>query len=189
MCDVMGALMLGSVFFQASGSVTGKRSRGNCTSNNPQEQLGRLLAIGVGSILLSGIPGVFLGSMHTRSFKKFEYEGCPEWDRQLRSWRIQDRMIWFFGLLYTGFCVFFIMVFLANISPADHHGWAISGIVSVVEDTIVIPFCVALFVPVLATLTLHFVSCAKKVEKQELIRQRRQQIHEEGILTLPVVSV
>jgi len=89
MCDIIGGLTLTSVFFHTTTSVVGKKARGACVSEDPGEHMGRLLAIGTGSVLVCGLPGMFLSSLHVRGFKRFEHEGCPAWRKQLRSWRIK----------------------------------------------------------------------------------------------------
>lgn len=188
MLDIMGALMVGTVLFEASGSATGRASRARCSLEDPREQIGRLIAIGTGSILLSGLPVALLNSLHRRGFRKLAYKGCPEWRRQLRIWRIRDKVIWIVGSLYLALCAFFICLYLANVSEEDNGGWAISGVVSVLEGAVLVPFFIALFVPLLAALTLSVVSRAREVEKSELVRQRRAELME-GNLTLPVVSI
>jgi len=188
--DIVSALLLGTVFFSASGGVAGKRARASClgASADLREQLGRLAAIGVGSVVFAGFPSMFLGSLHSRSFLKLPYEGCPEWERQLRIWRTQDRIVWCLGCAYLLLSAFFISTFLANISEADSRNWAVSGIISMVEDTIVIPLGVALTIPLLAILTLAVVSRVTGLDRREILCQRLA-VMQRSNLTLAEVSI
>jgi len=178
MVDIFGALLIGTVLFSASGPVRGKRARAECEDlgGGIGEQIGRLFAVGISSLLFAGIPTVFLGSLHSRSFKKLPHEGCREWKRQLRSWQIQDRLVWILGSLYLAFCIFFLCIFLANVSEEDSKLWCVSAAISIVEDTIVIPLAVAIFIPCLAALTLSLVSWAKKAQRAELIHRRLEPV-------------
>lgn len=180
MTDILGSVLMGTIFFQVSGAVLSKKNRGNCTSNDPREQIGRLVVIGVVSVFVAGIPSTVLASLHSRSFKKFEYEGCPAWKRQLRVWRIQDAMLWFLGLAYVCFCIFFILVFLANTEPKDQPSWVVSGTISFVEDVLVIPLAIAILVPLMATFFLSLLSCCKRAKKRDLLRQRRVDLDRRG---------
>jgi len=189
--DVTGALMMGTVFFEASGHVHGKaRLIRDCGSDDPVEQVGRLVAIGLASLIIAGLPVMVLNSLTTRSIKEFDYRGCPGWRRQLQIWRTQDRLIWVIAFLYVGFCAFFISIFFANVAAEDQKGWIISGLVSVVLDTLIIPLSIALVVPLLCTLCLVVVSLVDKVSKQELVRQRHTELQaEHANLTLPMVFI
>jgi len=188
-CEILGSLLLGTIFFTASGVVGSRRSRGNCTSSDPREQVGRLLVIGVGSLLFACLPVILLESLHSRSFKKFEHEGCPEWRKQLRVWWIQDAMLWFLGLLYLCFCTSFIVLFLANVAAEDHPSWAVAGLISVVEDVLIIPFAVALFVPCLAAGFLQLTAWATNLDKVELLRQRRAEVAQRGNWNIALVNI
>jgi len=189
MVDVIGAIMLATVFFSASG-VPRKRSRQqDCEFDNPFEFVGRILAIATGSVFIAGIPTIILGSFCTRGIKKFDYEGCPEWNRQLAIWRVQDKAIWIFGLLYLAFCIFFVCLFLANVDADDHADWLLGGLISVVEDILIIPLVVALVLPLIATACLHFMSRHRKVKKEELIHERHMQFKREGNMTMPIERV
>jgi len=183
MVEIVGSLMLGTVFFEATG-VPGKRNRSvQCSFDEAYKRIGRILAIGTGSIVLSGVPAIVLDSLCTKSVKKFDYEGCPEWNRQLRIWRTQTMAIWVLGLLYVAFCIFFMALFLANVDVQDHGSWVLSGFISVLEDTVLIPLSVALTIPLLGAVCLSLISCHRRVNKAELIAERHMQLMHEGNMT------
>mmetsp|Transcript_54826 Transcript_54826/g.127633 ORF Transcript_54826/g.127633 Transcript_54826/m.127633 type:complete len:206 (+) Transcript_54826:3-620(+) len=193
MVDMVGSLMLSTVFFQASGSVRGKgRLAKECGSGDGSigEQIGRLLAVGSGSLIIGGLPAVLLGSLTTRTIKKFDYQGCPEWKRQLRVWHTQDVMMWVVSLLYLGFCLFFISIFIANVPSEDQASWIISGAISLVLDMLIIPLANALLVPLLCIFCLAILSLMKKVKKDELIEKEHEEMLEHNQnLVLPMVYV
>lgn len=178
--DIFGSFMMATLFYQASGTVVGKRNAGNCLSSDSGiwEQLGRILAIAVGSLLVSSLPVSLLGSLHSRSFKKFEYEGCREWNRQLRMWKFQDRIIWVFGSVYIGFCIFFVCLFLANVAPTEMSTWGMSGAITLFEDSMVIPFSVAILVPFFATVALYAAAWLLKHTRKELLQKTRAELEE-----------
>jgi len=189
MVEIVGAFMLATVFFAATG-MPGKRSRSlDCKFDDPGELIGRIIAIGTSSIVIAGIPGIILNSLCTRGIKKFEYEGCPEWNHQLMVWRVQDRTIWVLSLLYLSFCLFFMALFLANTREKDQGSWLMSGLISVVEDTIAIPLAVAMILPLLCTACLSLVSFQQKVQKKEIIQERHVQIKRESNMTLAIERI
>mmetsp|Transcript_44376 Transcript_44376/g.123395 ORF Transcript_44376/g.123395 Transcript_44376/m.123395 type:complete len:99 (+) Transcript_44376:1-297(+) len=76
------------------------------------------------------------------------------------------------GLAYIGFCIFFIMLFLANVSTDDHVEFAIVGATVVAMDLIVVPLAVAVCVPLLAAAAMSLLSFAKKAKKSHVIQER-----------------
>lgn len=173
-CELFGSLMVATVFFQASG-MSGKRSRGDCSPlYDPMHQVGRLLAIGVFALFVAYIPVGLMFSLHSRSLKVFDQVRDQEWKRQLHIWRIQDRLLWFLGLLYVFCCAAFLAIFLANVAPASMTAWAVTGGISVLEDTLVIPIGIGLFVPFTSACLLSLVSFVRKAQKEELLLQRRK---------------
>lgn len=189
--EQIGALMLGTVFFSSTGGVQGRRQRANCGGSDVQlgEQMGRLAAIGLASLFIAGIPVSILGSLHQRSIKRVPYEGSEAWQKQLRAWRIQDRIIWCMGSLYAGFSLFFMCLFLSNVSDQDSLNWAISSLIALGQCIILVPLCMSLFVPLFAAVTLRIVSCMAKQPKEELIRQRHLEHMSSGNAMLPIVSI
>mmetsp|Transcript_85647 Transcript_85647/g.199070 ORF Transcript_85647/g.199070 Transcript_85647/m.199070 type:complete len:394 (+) Transcript_85647:1-1182(+) len=178
MVDVVGSLMMGTVFFEAQG-FTRFKSRANCGgSGHPGEMIGRLLAIGVGSLVIASIPAIILGSLSTREMREFDYKGCPEWNRQLRIWRTQDRLIWVLSLLYISFCMFFMCVFFANVSAEDQAAWITSAATSVILNTVVIPLFVAVAVPLLGIMCLFITSYGQHVQKRELVEEAHWKMNE-----------
>jgi hypothetical protein len=153
--DLLGSLMLATVFCSASGGALSKKSPKGCEascddpdSGVDQEtcyymQFGRLIAIGVVSALVAGVPIAILNSLHQREFVRVPYEGSPNWHAQLRSWRRRDRLIWIIGIAYCLFAVNYVCLFFANVAEIDQADWIISAGISFLEDFVVLPVALA----------------------------------------------
>lgn len=174
-CEVLGTLMLATLFFSASGGALSKRAPKQCGASCADEehctwvQVGRLIAIGVASAVLAGIPIAMLSSLHSRNIKHVRCEGCREWRRQLNAWRIQDALIWIIGVAYCLFAVNYVVLFFANVAAADQTDWFVSAGVGFLEDLIIAPIIMAVTVPLLAFMLLAALSCRHKVRKHELV--------------------
>lgn len=175
-CELLGALTLAALFYDASGLAFSKRASRECGDDLPVwENLGRLLAITAGSLLLAELPVSLIASLHDRSFQKLPWEGCPEWRRRLQVWAAQDRILWASGLLYCGFCCTFIVLFLANVAPDDLPNWGVGTLVQLLEEMVAIPLAVGLAVPLLATAALRLQSRCRRRAVREVLRERREQ--------------
>lgn len=176
--DIFGSLVVATLFFQASGGAVGKESDDECSEDPASigEEIGRIMAIAFGSLIVASLPSAIIGSMHNRGFKKFEYEGCPEWNRQLRSWRMQDKFIWVFGSAYIAFCTLFVTLFLANTAPGSMPEWGMTGALSLAEDALIIPFAIAFLIPFFATCALTGASWATGVHARDVLQQRREEL-------------
>lgn len=188
MMELVGDLMVVCIFYSASGRVKGKPGAGEVepsecgSAEDFKEQitykLGRILSIAMGSVILAGMPVNLLHSLHTRRFKKFPYEKCREWKKQLRAWRMQDRVIWVLAFMYLTFGIFFIALFLANISTDDHEDWYQAGGLSLLLDTFILPFAIAMCMPTLAATFVTAVSTLGKVERSTLISDVRTSVRD-----------
>jgi hypothetical protein len=170
LCRVLGSLSMVTVFFSAMGGAASKRNKPVCE----QEQdfwgkVGRVLAIATASMIISGLPLSLLATLHSRSLKKFPFEGCPEWQRQLRAWRCQDRIIWVIGLAYCGFAINFLMLFFANVADEDQADWITSAAICILEDFIVIPLLLAFLYPFFALLFLCVLKTKRKTTRKDLL--------------------
>lgn len=187
--ELVGDLLVVCLFFSASGRAKGKASQGEADACSGDEELeegiaykmGRVLAVAMGSVVFAALPVNFLRSLHPRKFKKLPYEGCPEWQRQLRAWRLQDRLVWALGSLYLGCGLLYIALFLANISA--------EGLISLLQDTVVLPFIVALCMPLLAGIFLSAVGSAGRMDHQELVRSVQTSLHSQTNAMLPISCI
>lgn len=199
--EVMGSFMLSCLFFQVSGSVKRKSLGGlaggqeNSCDGGEYEgtvgyTIGRIIAVGTGSIFIAGLPVAFLDSLHTRKFKKIEGPaGSEAWRKQLRAWDAQDRIIWVVGLAHLSFLIFFTLLFLANISEEDQVDWALTAIVTLVQDLIGLPLILAFFVPAMGGCLLSFNSRVGGTERRHLIRSSQEELHRTTNIMMPLVQI
>lgn len=198
--EIMGSFMLSCLFFQVSGSTKKKGlSVGGavddmCSGGEYEDtvgyQIGRLLAVGTGSIFVAGIPVAFLESMHTRQFKKIEGEpGGAAWKRQLGAWKVQDRIIWTVGLAYLSFQTFFTVLFLANVSEDDQEDWMWTAFVTLIQDLFALPFFLAFLMPGIGGCLLTINSIWGKVERSALVRHAQEELHRHTNVMMPIVQI
>lgn len=200
--ELIGSLFLCSLFYQSSGGV--RRAAGEVAAPtgppSPEEEecdaqqesayvLGRLIAIAIGSVLFAGLPVSFLNSLHTREFKKFECAGTPQWERQLRAWHIQDILIWVLGSIYMGGAVFFIHLFLANISEKDHEAFSEGGAIMLLQDFVILPAAIAFLAPGMTWLLLAVTSALGSTDRQSLLHSVRNHLYDNSNMLLPVMQV
>lgn len=184
-CELFGSFMVATVFFIASGDMRGKRNRGSCMTTNAWELVGRLIIIGMGSLVVACIPVAVITKLHSRKFVMVDFEDGPEWRKQLKKWRFRDRLVWFFGLVYVLFSTFFVALFLANVAPKDMDSWALSGMISLVEDAVVIPLFTALLVPLLSSLALALASWLTGEGRSTLLENAQREKRELWTLARP----
>lgn len=175
-CELLGALMMSCVFFEASGGAASKNQENKeCESEGMWEEMGQLIAIAVASLLIAGIPVLLISSLHSRSFVTIDYEGCNAWKKQLRSWQVQDRLFWCAGGLYSCFCGFFVAVFLANVGSEDHGSFGVALLVQLSEEEFLIPLAMALCLPVLTTLAVSLAWYLKGGSKAHFLKECREE--------------
>lgn len=160
MLDILGTFTISSIFFQASGIVTSKRGAARSLDCGGEDDLGwkigHMLAVALCSMLTAAFPVALLASFHTRSLKKLDREGSEAWKRQLRAWNAQDELIWALGCCYAAFCIFFNLLFLANVSFEDQETWALSAIIALAQTFLLFPLAVSIAVPSVTWLVYKF---------------------------------
>jgi len=92
--------------------------------------------------------------LHIREFQYME-EWSQEWQQRLRFWCIQDVMFWSIGLSYAAFSLFFVMVFLANVTPLDALKWMTSAISSLVQQLLLFPMMVSVMLSFIMLLAIQ----------------------------------
>lgn len=193
--EIIGVLMIACIFFEASGSVASEEEEDPaCSGEGPEEfaiayEFGRVMAVAAGSVLLAGIPVSILRSLHTRGFRKFELEGNSEWRRQLLAWQMQDFFIVALGTMYLVFAVFFICLFLASIDDESQMEWTFTAMLSFVQQVVLIPLSMAVFMPSLAGFFLAVNCRMANQERVNLLRQVHLSVHDCTNVMLPITSV
>lgn len=192
--DVLGQFVMVAIFFQGAGMVARRRNVGNDTCGGGAESLGmrigRFLVIATASLLLAACPVTILESLTNKGFKKIDgAQGSEAWQKQLRSWKLQERLFWCVALLFNGFCAAYLLVFVANIAPESYGDFSLAGSLGVVEDVVAFPLAISVCIPVLARLWLFVHSRASKVPEEEVVRKAREFLHNETNMMLPINAV
>jgi hypothetical protein len=169
-------MLMATVFFSSSGSATSKRSDKGCSvscsagdGSCVAAHFGRIVAIGLVSTLVAGVPLTILSSLHRRSFVKVDYEGSPDWHKQLRSWRRRDVSIWLVGVAYCMFGGSFAMLFFANVAPKDQVDWILTAAVGLIEDFVIIPVLIGFVTAALALLMVSIISWKNGLHRQQFV--------------------
>lgn len=193
--DLLGQFVMVAVFFQGAGMVV-RKSRGGddaCGGGSDESvgmRIGRFLVIATASFLLAGCPVTILESLTNKGLKKIEgARGSRAWQKQLRSWQIQERLFWITSITFNGFCAFYLLVFVANIAPDSYGDFTLAASIGVIEDVMAFPLVMALFIPVLARFFLFVHSRATKVPEEEVVRKTREHLHDETNMMLPIHEV
>lgn len=180
-CKFFGALTIGALFFQTTGEFADKHNPRECRPDGAGERIGRIIAVGIFSILLATLPVLLLSLLVTKKVQRIDNPDSAAWKKQLRKWRIQTAVLWVLGSLYTSFCIFFIALFLANIHPDDTFTWGTSGLTSLLKDEVVVPLFLAVAFPLFAVGTLISTSGMIGTEKLQLLQSRRDALKDTAI--------
>lgn len=179
MSQMLGALMASTFFLQKE----------NCGESAAQlgvaelmgQELGKLLAVSFGSVLLAACPVKVLATLHKRKFKRYADEAvcCQDRVRQLRVWEVQDTAFWILGICYLCFCILFISLFLANAPKTSRKEWLLSSCWSLLVDTAILPFVLAVTLPLLCVLLLR----SPVADKDAIAAQLRMGLRDRSGLT------
>jgi len=182
-CDLLGSMMLATFFCSATGGALSKKSSKGCASDclDPDSgvdsatcaymHFGRLVAIGMVSTLIAGVPISIMNSLHQREFVRVAYEGSPDWRMQLRKWRRNDAIIWVLGPAYCLFAVNYVCLFFANVASYDQGQWMISASVGFFEDFVLLPLVVGFVVALLALVLLTGLSWKYGLARSQFTQQ------------------
>lgn len=175
-CNTLGSFTLAAMFFDGTGMAQNKRVQSQCSDSEEMatlEYLGRILAITFASAIFASIPVSFMSSLHSRSFKKVEYEGSSAWHHQLRVWRVQDRLLWCFAGLYNALCTSYIVLFLANVDTGEIPNWGRSVILQVLQENVIVPLAISVVVPLSTPLLLFCLSRLLRKSRKHILRDQR----------------
>lgn len=172
--DFNGALLLSVAFYSTSGSVKGKQI-GEPTCDVPQEavlQVGRLMALALGSVVLSWVPSALLQSLQGRRLKVLSADRA-ERAKTLRAWRMQDILVYSLGCLYLGFSSFFVAAFFANLEVEDDQSMAKTTLLTVAQEHAVMPMVFGIAIP----LVTHISVRCSAVSRDDHIRAVRSSFY------------
>jgi len=168
-CDLFGALMIATLFMEGAGADPSKDNPDECEADGVGELIGQLLAFGVCSAILSTIPLLILGRLHKRKFIRVDYVGSKQWKTQLRVWRFMDVCLWIFGLAYGIFCLIYVMLFMANVDPADHTPWIVTAGTSFASTLLIAPLGMAIIPAILAFFLILVLACWLRKQRHEVL--------------------
>lgn len=175
--ETAGSTMVACIFFVASGSARSALDDEECSEpKDLWEELANITAVATFSLIMGTLPVSLIASLHSRSFISVEYKGCPEWDRQLRLWRVKDRIFVALSLLFIAFCIFTVLLFLATVAGDDLLEWGVTGAITFAEDMVLIPVAGACLTPALAMGLFLAVACATGRECRDLLAARKRQL-------------
>lgn len=192
--EMLGALAVSCLFFERAGMVKGKlRGGGGCPTDDNDDgfdaakTIGRFFVISLGCLLVAGIPVHMLSSLQTKCFKVMsEPPGSEAWAKQLRAWRLQERMVAVLTTLYSMLCTFYIVTFVANIGSAEHTEWSTTGALAIFQDVLLLPFMTALVVPMAAQAILALHLRISRACRERFTREVCEIFHDNSNAMLPI---
>jgi hypothetical protein len=105
-------------------------------------------------VLAAAVPATILSTLHAREYVSFREKGSKQWNRQLRTWRRKDAMLWVLMTSLSLFYVFFLCVFLANVSEKSGMKWLYAVALGVAKKILIIPLIFAIILIIITTMTL-----------------------------------
>lgn len=203
MMELGGALLVVSLFFIASGQLKSKWGLGGSVggettvvkcgdqvfSSGLWYYMGRNFIISLFSVLLATIPVAFVKSLRTRQLKEFDHQGSADWKQQLKAWLVQDVLACFFGALYLAVCIFFLVLFLANLSDQDQAEWAATAFLSLLMKEVLVPLFLAIFIPLLADLLVFFNAWATRKTRAQMLHEAQRELFSKTNVMLPLTAI
>ena len=89
------------------------------------------------------LPSKVLSKLHQRDVVVCSLD---KWERQLRLWKMQDRIIFSVGLPLIAFCFFYDLVFIANVTPEDAMAWYVSCMTSLAQTLLLVPLVMTIVI-------------------------------------------
>eukprot|EP00747_Dinoflagellata_sp_TGD_P090808 gnl/TRDRNA2_/TRDRNA2_164835_c0_seq1.p1 gnl/TRDRNA2_/TRDRNA2_164835_c0~~gnl/TRDRNA2_/TRDRNA2_164835_c0_seq1.p1 ORF type:complete len:629 (-),score=68.68 gnl/TRDRNA2_/TRDRNA2_164835_c0_seq1:344-2098(-) len=149
---VFGALMLSAFFFEASGQATSDISPEECKkSGDLLRNLVQNVIVACFSMLLSTVPLFVIQMLQMRHFQYRETWGVHEKHQQLFVWKMKLTAVWICGISYSLFCMFFIILFIANVAEMVANDWLQTAGFAMFKEFILVPLGIAFGFSVLAS--------------------------------------
>jgi len=168
-CDLAGAFLITTLFMPSVNAAPSKRNVDSCEIPDVGGLIGRLIAIGLIAAFVAAFPVTMLARLHNRDFCRIDYPGGEQWNRRLQIWRARDRLLWVVGLLYAGFCFFYIMLFFANVKEGSHGPWLTSIFITVTNDLLIAPLALVIAAPILALVCIAILTWVLWLPRHEVV--------------------
>jgi len=174
-CLVLGDLAVATLFMSVSGKTRSAANASTSCQVGPdwRELAGKFIALGFAATVIAVLPVVAIFTLHTRTFQKVPFENCKAMRMRLRVWRILDAVMWTLGLVYAGFCAFYVMLFFANVAAIDHNAWLITACTTFVLDLMLTPCASVLVIFVTMWLCVLLLAIWTRTPRRQLIEQLR----------------
>jgi hypothetical protein len=140
-CKLLGSVMLAGFFFSSTGEgVLSKECSEECEGDDcVLQDVGKLIAIGVFSVLLASMPLAIMRLAHQRRFVRMPSLEGQEWKLQMRDWQRRDAFIYVAGTLYSLFAINYIVLFCANVSAEDQYELTESSSIGFAQELLFFP--------------------------------------------------
>jgi len=150
---VFGALMLSGLFFSTAGGAQTNDAPSECDA--PKDLVRNLLRaaiIGIFSSIISTIPIAIMVMLRIRAITWVAEDDDHKRKKLIRTWKIEDGVLWLLGSVYNVLCMLFLLSFCANVTLPDHWEWLIAASFSLFKMAVIIPFTLALVLTIVATI-------------------------------------
>ncbi|CAE7384889.1 HERC2 [Symbiodinium natans] len=156
-----GAGAVAALFFSSDAQLDDSDS-GCRVADDFISQLVRKFWISVVSLFIGDAVILFLFLVQWRRTVRQESWTSRKMARQKCVWRLRLLCFWVLSLGYGGCCLFYCLLFLANVSAKDGLDWLEAMAFALVQDLVLVPVCVAVLLGLAATLAL---TCSRSVRE------------------------
>lgn len=188
-CSMVATFTMCCVFFEASGLAKGK-ARAGCNTDNEDglvlgETIGRFFVVSFACLLIADLPVYVMSALLAKDFKKIA-AGPQALSKQLRIWKVQERLVWLVGLTFLILCGLYTSLFLASVGDQDHKDWSTTMGLALLQDVIIFPFGLALMVPLMAKVFLSTHVRLSGETKENYMRKVTLEFFEKSNAMLPI---
>lgn len=161
-CAILGPAMVAALFFSVTGQALSVAAASECAVEGARK-FWRGIAVGFFSWFASSLPLLLAQTLVKHYFVQKEH-----WDERskrwwIKSWAIQDAVIYYGLIVYSLACILYVLVFLANVQNADQDLWIVSYATFLIEDFVLIPL--------ICTLILFFMSVVVRRCNPEMLEK------------------
>jgi len=111
------------------------------------------MVIGFLAVPIGMLPAHFIQKLHHRDFIPSQSQNSLHWQRQLRLWHLEDRLVYTCSYALSGLCFFYQLVFVANVTAEGGLAWLIACSAAMLLVSFGPPLAVALCALLALTVT------------------------------------
>jgi len=155
-CYLNGTLAAVVLFASPGATKKSRTASSECSaSSSIWATIAHRFVVVVVASFLADVPTAMLANLNSREFKYFSPNDEDGIKRQLRKWRKQDLIFWMFAISYSSCCIFFCLLFLANVTQNDAGVVLYAVGLQFLEEVVIFPLCVA----VIMVLIMTYINC------------------------------